>query len=32
MVFHVSDIVLQAFSPTKALHTGFGILLAVCLS
>ncbi len=29
---HVSDIVLQAFTPAKALNTGFGVLLAVCLS
>ena len=27
--FHVSDIVLQAFSPAKALYTGLGVLLAV---
>ena len=35
MVFHVSDIVLlllQALPPAKALHTGLGILLAVCFS
>jgi len=32
MVFHVSDIVLQAFPPARALHTGLGVLLAVCLS
>jgi len=31
-VFHVSDIVLQAFTPAKALNTGLGVLLAVCLS
>ena len=31
-VFHVSDIALQAFPPTKVLHTGLGVLLAVCLS
>ena len=31
-VFHVSDIVLQAFPPARALHTGLGVLLAVCLS
>jgi len=29
--FHISDIVLQAFPPTKALYTGLGVLLAVCL-
>jgi len=29
-VFHVSDIVFQAFPPTKALQTGLGILLTVC--
>jgi len=29
-VFHVSDIVLQAFPPAKALHTGLGVLLTVC--
>jgi len=27
--FHVSDIVLQAFPPAKALQTGLGVLLAV---
>jgi hypothetical protein len=32
MVFHVSDIVLQAFTPVKALSTGLGVLLSVCLS
>jgi hypothetical protein len=32
MVFHVSDIVLQAFPPAKPLYTGLGILLAVRLS
>ena len=32
MVFHVFDIVLQAFTPVKALNTGLGVLLAVCLS
>ena len=32
MVFHVSDIDLQAFSPAKALHTGLGVLIAVCFS
>jgi hypothetical protein len=31
-VFHVSDIVLQVFPPSKTLHTGLGVLLAVCLS
>ena len=31
-VFHVSDIVLQAFTPAKAIHSGLGVLLAVCLS
>jgi len=31
-VFHVSDIVIQAFTPAKALNTGLGVLLAVCLS
>jgi len=31
-VFHVSDFVLQAFPPAKALYTGLGVLLAVCLS
>ena len=31
-VFHVSDIVLQEFPPAKALYTGLGVLLAVCLS
>ena len=31
-VFHVSDIVLQAFPPAKALHIGLGVLLAVRLS
>ena len=30
-VFHISDIVLQPLPPTKALHTGLGVLLAVCL-
>ena len=30
-VFHVSDIAIQAFPPAKALHTGLGVLLAVCL-
>jgi len=29
--FHISDIVLQAFPPAKALYTGLGVLLAVCL-
>jgi len=29
-VFHVSNIVLQAFPPAKALHTGLGVLLTVC--
>jgi len=29
-VFHVSDIILQAFPPAKALHTGLGVLLTVC--
>jgi len=28
-VFYVSDMILQAFPPTKALHTGLGVLLAV---
>jgi hypothetical protein len=32
MVLHVSDIILQAFTPVKALNTGLGVLLAVCLS
>jgi hypothetical protein len=32
MVLHVSDIVLQAFTPVKALNIGLGVLLAVCLS
>jgi hypothetical protein len=32
MVLYVSDIVLQAVPPAKALHTGLGILLSVCLS
>jgi hypothetical protein len=32
MFFRVSDIVLQAFTPPKALNTGLGVLLAVCLS
>jgi hypothetical protein len=31
-VLHVSDIDIQAFPPPKALHTGLGVLLAVCLS
>jgi len=31
-VFHVSDFVLQPCPPTKALHTGLGVLFAVCLS
>jgi len=31
MVFYVSDIVLQVLPPAKALHTGLGVLLAVCL-
>ena len=31
-VFHVSDIVLQAFSPTKALHAGLGVLFVVGFS
>jgi hypothetical protein len=31
-VFHVSDFVLQAFPPAKALHAGLGVLLAVCFS
>ena len=31
-VFHVSDIIPQAFPPAKALYTGIGVLLAVCLS
>jgi len=31
-VFHVSDIVLYAFPPAKALHTGLGVLVDVCLS
>ena len=31
-VFHVSDFVLQLCPPAKALHTGLGVLLAVCLS
>ena len=30
-VFHVSDVVLQAFPPAKALHTGLGVILTVCL-
>jgi len=30
-VFHVSDIVIQAFPPTKALQTGLGVLLTVCV-
>jgi len=29
---HLSDIVLQAFPPAKAVHTGLGVLLAVCFS
>ena len=29
--FHTFDIVLQSFPPVKALHTGLGIVLAVCL-
>ena len=29
-VFDASDIVLQAFPPAKALHTGLGVLLTVC--
>jgi len=28
-VFHVSDIILQAFPPAKALHTGLDVLLTV---
>jgi hypothetical protein len=32
MVFHVSDDVPQAFTPAKALNTGLGVLLDVCLS
>ena len=32
MVLHVSDIILQAFTPVKALNTSLGVLLAVCLS
>jgi len=31
-VIHVSDMVLQPCPPAKALHTGLGVLLAVCLS
>jgi len=31
-VFHVSDIVLQAFPLAKALHTSLGVLFDVCLS
>lgn len=31
-VFHISDIVLQAVPPAKALQTGLGVLLAVCIS
>ena len=31
-VFHVSHIVLQTFSLAKTLHTGLGVLLAVCFS
>jgi len=31
-VFHVSDFVLQPCPPARALHTGLGVLLAVCLS
>ena len=31
-VLHISDIVLQTFPPAKALYTGIGVLLAVCLS
>ena len=31
-VFRVSDVVLLAFPPAKALHTGLGVLLTVCLS
>ena len=30
-VFRISDIVLQPLPPTKALHTGLGVLLAVRL-
>ena len=30
--FHVSDIVLQPCPPAKELHTGLGVLLAVCFS
>jgi hypothetical protein len=30
-VFHISDIVLQPSSPAKALYTGLGVLLAVCI-
>ena len=29
--FHTSDVVIQPLPPTKALHTGLGVLLAVCL-
>ena len=29
--FHISDIVLQAFPPAKAMYTGLGVLLAVCI-
>ena len=29
-VFHISDIILQAFPPAKALQTGLGVLLTVC--
>jgi hypothetical protein len=31
-VFRVSDIVLQAFPPAKALYTALGVLFAVCIS
>ena len=31
LAFHISNIVLQAFPPAKALYTGLGVLLAVCL-
>jgi hypothetical protein len=31
-VFHISNIILQAVPPTKALQTGLGVLLAVCNS
>jgi hypothetical protein len=31
-VFHVSDIVLQPFPFTQALHTALGVVLAVCIS